>query len=41
MHKQFFKTISQNPENVKTHCKDLENLFHCACRKWYLHSQSL
>ena len=40
-HRQFFKIISQNPEYVKTHCNDLFNPFHFACRKWYLDNQSL
>ena len=30
----FFKTLSQNPNYVKTHCTDLNNGFHFACRKW-------
>ena len=25
MHRQFFRIISQNPEYVKTHCKDMKN----------------
>ena len=40
MQKQFFETISQNPEYLKTHCNDLNNPFHFACRKWYLDNQS-
>ena len=32
-HRQFFKTISLNPEHVKAQCKELNNLFHFACRR--------
>ena len=38
MHRQFFKIFSQNPENVKTHCNDLYNLFHFASRRWFLYN---
>ena len=41
LHRQILEIISQNLENVKPLCKDLNNPFYCACRKWYLHSQSL
>ena len=40
MHRQFFKIISQNRENVQTHCNDLYNPFQFACRNWYLDNQS-
>ena len=33
-HRLFFKTLSQNPNYVKTHCTDYNNGFHFACRKW-------
>ena len=33
-HRQFFRLISQNRQDVKTHCNDLNNPFHSACRKW-------
>ena len=36
LHRQFFKTLSQNPEYVHTHCNDLNNPFHFACRNWYI-----
>ena len=29
-----FRVISQNQEYVKTHCNDLNNPFHFACRGW-------
>ena len=35
MHRQFFKKISQKPENVQIHCNDLNNSSHFACRKWF------
>ena len=34
MYSQIFRIISQNPDYVKTHCKDLNNRFHFACQKW-------
>ena len=37
MHRQFFETLSQNPEYVQTHCNDRNNAFRFACRKWYLY----
>ena len=40
MHRQFFRIISQNPEYVKTHCKDINISFHFACRILYLDNQS-
>ena len=39
MHRQIFRIISQNPEHVKTHCNDLNNPFHFACRRWTLDNQ--
>ena len=41
MHRQFSEKISQNPDYVKSHLIDLNNLFHFACTKWYLDNQSL
>ena len=41
LHRQFFRIIFQIPENVKTHCNDLDNPFHFACREWHLDNQSL
>ena len=38
MHLHFSKMISQNPVYVQTHCNDLNNLFHFACRKWYFYN---
>ena len=35
MHRQLFKILSQNTDYVKTHCSDLSNSFHFACRRWY------
>ena len=32
--RQFFRIISQNPENVKTQLSDRKNPFHFKCRKW-------
>ena len=38
MHRQFFRVLSQNPENVQTQCNDRRNRFHFACRNWYLYN---
>ena len=38
MHRHFFKIISQNPDYNQTLCKNLVNLFHFACRKWFLYN---
>ena len=38
MHRHFFKKISQNHDYVQTQCNDLKNLFHFACRKWFLYN---
>ena len=32
-HSQLVRIISRNPEFVKTHCNDLNNPFHFACRR--------
>ena len=29
MHRLFFKTLSQNPQYVQTHCRNLNNPFRC------------
>ena len=34
----FFRKLSQNHEYIQTHCNDRNNLFHFACRKWYLYN---
>ena len=34
MQRRFLKTLSQNPEFVKTHCNDLYNPFRFAYRKY-------
>ena len=36
MQRQFFKVLSQNPEYVQTHCKELNNSFHFACSRWMI-----
>ena len=40
MHREFFGIISQNPENVKTHCNDRNKLFHFACGNWVSFNQT-
>ena len=37
MLRHFLKVISQNPEHVQTRCNISNNLFHFACRRWYLY----
>ena len=34
LHGDFFRRISENPQFLKTLCKDLNILFHFGCRKW-------
>ena len=34
MRGHFFKILSQNPENVKTYCNDINNPIQSACRRW-------
>ena len=36
MHPQFFEILSQNREYVKSHCNDLNNLFHFSIPKWMI-----
>ena len=36
MHRHFFQILSQNPDYVKTHCNDLNNPLHFACRRWMI-----
>ena len=33
-HRLFFRRIPQNKEYTENFCKDLNNPFHFACRKW-------
>ena len=35
LHRQFFKKISHNRDYIQTHCNNLRNTFHFACRQWY------
>ena len=38
MHRHFSRILSQNPDDVQTHCNDRNKPFHFACRKWYLYN---
>ena len=38
MHGQFFRKIAENRDYTQTHCNDRGNLFHFACRRWYLYN---
>ena len=35
LHRQFFKNLFRNPDYIETHCNDMHNPFHFACRQWY------
>ena len=37
-HRQFSKVLTQNSDYVQTHCNNQNNLFHFACRNWYLYN---
>ena len=37
-HRQFFKIVSPNLDNVRTHCNDRNKPFQSACRKRYLYN---
>ena len=38
LHRQFFKMLSRNRDCINTHCNDLNNPFHFACRQWYFYN---
>ena len=38
LHCQFFKKISHNRDYIQTHCNNLRNPFHFACRQWFLYN---
>ena len=35
LHYRFFKNLLKNPDYIETHCNDVHNPFHFACRQWY------
>ena len=35
LHRQFFKILSRNRAYIQTHCNNLRNTFHFACRQWF------
>ena len=35
LHRQFFINLLKNRDYIQTHCNDLNNPFHFACRQWY------
>ena len=35
LHYRFFKNHLKNPDYIETHCNDVHNPFHFACRQWY------
>ena len=38
LHRQFFKNLAQNRYYIQTHCNDINNPFHFACRQWFLYN---
>ena len=40
MHRQLLEILFQNPEYVKTHCNDRNNLFHSGNRKWMIEQKT-
>ena len=34
----FFRRIAKNRDYIQTHCNDINNPFHFACRQWYYHN---
>ena len=35
LHRQFFMNLLKNRDYIQTHCNDINNPFHFACRQWY------
>ena len=35
LHRQFFIKLLKNRDYIRTHCNDIYNPFHFACRQWY------
>ena len=35
LHRQFFKNLLKNRDYIQTHCNDVHNPFHFACRQWF------
>ena len=31
----FFRKLAHDHDYIQTHCNDINNPFHCACRQWY------
>ena len=38
LRRQFFRKISHTRDYIQTRCNDRRNLFHFACRHWYLYN---
>ena len=42
LHYRFFKNLLKNPDYIETHCNDVHDAFHFACRQWYsYHNQGI
>ena len=35
LHRQLFENLLKNRDYIRTHCNDLNNRYHFACRQWY------
>ena len=38
LHRQFFRKLSHNRDYIQTYCNDRRNIFHFACRQWFLYN---
>ena len=38
LHRQFFIKLLKNRDYIRTHCNDINNPFHFACRQWYAYN---
>ena len=41
LHYRFFINLLKNRDYIQTHCNDLNNPFHFACRRWYLYKKGI
>ena len=40
LHRRFFINLLKNPDYIQTHCNDIYNPFHFACRQWYSYNNT-
>ena len=36
----FFRRIAKNRDYIQSHCNDINNPFHFACRQWYSYTNT-